>query len=235
MRQINAPIKHNANIKKRLQGLFLSFSEDDHPTLELLLEDVAVKRLKPGQEIYRIGSICDSFLLLLTGTVRVQLSSPRGRQITLRRLGPGDHCSLTTSCLLGRSVYPADAISESHGEAVAISRETFHRAFEQSPGFRRFVLEGYAFSHANLIARIEQLAFVPIDTRLSNALLDFHEKGEDRVTHQELAVELGTAREVVSRRLKQFESEGWVRLARGRITVSDRNSLRQLGNPCYLD
>ena len=112
----------------------------------MLLGDAAVKRLKPGQEIYRIGSVCDSFL-----------------------------------------------------------------------------------------ARIEQLAFVPIDTRLSNALLDFHEKGEDRVTHQELAVELGTAREVVSRRLKRFESEGWIRLSRGRITVSDRRGLRQLGNPRYLD
>ena len=76
---------------------------------------------------------------------------------------------------------------------------------------------------------------VPIDTRLSNALLDFHKKGEDRVPHQELAVELGTAREVVSRRLKQFESEGWIRLSRGRITVSDRNGLQQLGEPRYLD
>ena len=173
--------------------------------------------------------------MLLDGTIRVQLSSSRGRQITLCRLAPGDFCGLTTSCLLGRTEYTADAISESHGEAVAVSREAFHKAFERSPGFRRYVLQGYSANYANFIARIEQLAFVPIDTRLSNALLDFHRKGEDRVTHQELAVELGTAREVVSRRLKQFESEGWIRLSRGRITVSDKNELQRLGEPGYLD
>ena len=150
-------------------------------------------------------------------------------------MAPGDYCSLATSCLLGRSAYPADAISESRGEAVTVSREAFHKALEHSPSFRRYVLEGYSVNHANLIAKIEQLAFVPIDTRLSNVLLDFHRKGEDRVTHQELAVELGTAREVVSRRLKQFESEGWIRLSRGRITVSDRDGLRQFGEPRYLD
>jgi len=212
-----------------LQRLFSYFSEDGDSTVDMLLEDAAVKCLKPGQVVYRIGSVCDSFLMLLAGAVRVQLSSPRGRQITLCRMSPGDYCGLTTSCLLGRSTFPADAISESHGEAVAVSREAFHRTLENSSSFRRYILEGFSMNHANFIAKIEQLAFVPIDTRLSNALLDFHKKGEDRVTHQELAVELGTAREVVSRRLKQFESEGWIRLSRGRITVSDRNGLQQLG------
>jgi len=190
---------------------------------------------QPGQLVYHIGSVCDSFLILLAGTVRVQLSSSRGRQVTLCRIAPGDHCSLTTSCLFSHSGYPADAIAESRGEAVVITEEDFHKALKYSPGFRRYVFDGYSASLVNFIAKIEQLSFVSIDTRLSNALLDFHKKGEDRVTHQELAVELGTAREVVSRRLKHFESEGWIRLARGRITVSDRSGLRKLGEPCYLD
>lgn len=191
--------------------------------------------LQPGQLVYHIGSVCDSFLILLTGTVRIQLSSPRGRQVTLCRIAPGDYCSLTTSCLLSRSPYPADAIAESCGEAVVVTQECFHKALQYSPGFRRYVFEGFSKSLVKYTAKIEQLAFVPIDTRLSNALLDFHKKGEDRVTHQELAVELGTAREVVSRRLKHFETEGWIRLARGRITVSDRNGLQKLGEPRYLE
>ena len=107
-----------------------------------------------------------------------------------------------TSCLLDGSAYPADAIAERHGEAVVISREAFHTALQLSPGFRRYIFDGYSMNFANFVRKIEQLAFVPVDARLSNALLDFHNKGEDRVTHQELAVELGTAREVVSRRLK---------------------------------
>ena len=150
-------------------------------------------------------------------------------------MAPGDYCSLTTSCLLSRSPYPADAVAEIQGEAVVISRDAFHNALQSSPSFRHYVLSGYSINFENFVRKIEQLAFVPIDTRLSNALLEFHSKGEDRVTHRELAVELGTAREVVSRKLKQFESEGWIRLSRGRITVSDRNGLQQLREPSYLD
>lgn len=229
------PIKCKADIKKRLQELLSFLSEDGGIAIDLLLKGATIMCFQPRQPVYHIGSVCDSFLILLAGTVQVQLSSSTGRQVTLCRIAPGEYCSLTTSCLFGHSDYPADAIAESRGEAVVITKEGFHNALQCSPGFRRYIFDGYSASLVKFIGKIEQLSFVPIDTRLSNTLLDFHKKGEDRVTHQELAVELGTAREVVSRRLKHFQSEGWIRLARGRITVSDRDGLQQLGEPGYLD
>lgn len=208
-----------------MRKLVPSLGEDNDPALDVLLADATIAQLLPQQFVFHSHSNCDSFLILLDGSFRVQLSSSGGREVTLYRVIPGDACALTASCLLNRVNYPAEAIAESTIEAIVITQESFHKALESSPGFRHYVFNVYSINITGIITKIEQLAFMSIDTRLSNALLDYHERGEDRVTHQELAAELGTAREVVSRRLKSFENVGWVRLSRGRIVVSDRTGL----------
>lgn len=227
--------KNRVNIKGRLQSLISCLNEAGDPALDVLLEGAMIVRLPPRQFVFDLGDVCDLFLILLAGTVRVQLASSRGREVTLYRIAPGDSCPVTISCLLNQDAYPAEAITESSIEAITITQESFHNALESSPGFRRYIFNGYSTNLTNIIAKIEQLAFMPIDTRLSNILLDLHEKGDNKVTHQELAGEVGTAREVVSRRLKYFESSGWIQCDRGRITVSDRNGLQVLVKPPQCD
>lgn len=230
----NASGEDLVTIKKRAQDLISRLAEGGDPALDVLLEDATTVRFCPQEFVFRSNAECDSFLIVLAGTFRVQLTSSGGRQATLYRIAPGESCMLTASCLLNRASYPAEAIAESAIEAIVITQESFHRALESSPEFRRYIFNVYSTNVTSIVAKIEQLTFFSIDARLSSALLSLHSNGEYKVTHQELAAELGTAREVVSRRLKHFEKVGWIRLARGRITVADRLGLQNHGVPALL-
>lgn len=192
------------------------------------LESGMPVRLKADQFIFRPGDSCESFLLLLDGQIRVQLISEDGKEVTLYRIGPGGSCVLTTSCLFSSEHYPAEAIAETDINALAFSRDVFEQTVESSAQFRRFVFDGFSQRLARVIGRMEELAFTTIDYRLAKALLDLHERDQTQVTHNALAVELGTAREVVSRHLKRMEQRGLVALARGAVTVLDPAELARM-------
>jgi len=185
--------------------------------------------------VFHAGDLCQAFLILLDGEVRVQLTSASGREVTLYRIGPGGSCILTTSCLLSNEHYPAEAIAESDVEALAIPVSSFQSALESSQWFRRFVFDGFSSRLTSVIQKIEQIAFTAIDVRLAAVLLDLDRKGVEKITHQDIAVELGTAREVVSRHLKRFESQGWVQLGRGQVSLTDRPQIEALARPSLGD
>lgn len=203
----------------------------DAIAVDQLLADAQVVNLDKGHFVFHMGDLCKAFLILLEGDVRVQLISPGGREVTLYRIGPGGSCILTTSCLLSHENYPAEAIAESGVRALAISTSSFQAALENSSWFRKFVFDGFSSRLTSVIQKIEDLAFTSIDARLATVLLDLDSKGIEGVTHQRIAAELGTAREVVSRHLKRFEADGLVRLGRGRVTVTDRDQLRTRAAP----
>lgn len=185
-----------------------------------------VLTLPAGTFAFRAGDACENYLLVLDGSVRVQKLAENGREITLYRLEGGDACVLTTSCLLAHERYPAEGVAETDVIAAAIPRPTFLHALDHSPGFRRFVFTGYGERLSDLILLVEEVAFGRIDSRLATRLLALAgESDMVETTHQELAAELGTAREVVSRQLKDFERRGLVRLLRGRIQIIDRHTL----------
>jgi CRP/FNR family transcriptional regulator len=215
----------------RLRALVPAFADADGPVLERLLVGAQLARLDGGQFVFRTGDRCEVFLILLSGEVRVQLTSAAGREVTLYRIGPGGSCILTTSCLLSHEHYPAEAIAEAPVEALAIPLATFRDALDGSAWFRQLVFDGFSSRLTNVIRKIEELAFTSIDARLAAALLDYEHKQVDQLTHQDLAVELGTAREVISRHLKRFEAQGWVRLGRGHIAILDCARLEALAAP----
>jgi len=210
-------------------------AEADEAVLQQLLGDARIVKLDHDRFVFHAGDLCEAFLILLDGEVRVQLTSANGREVTLYRIGPGGSCILTTSCLLSNEHYPAEAIAESDVEALAIPVASFQSALESSQWFRRFVFDGFSTRLTSVIQKIEQIAFTAIDVRLANVLLELDRQGVDKITHQDIAVELGTAREVVSRHLKRFESRGWVRLGRGQVTLVDRPPIEALGNPSLGD
>jgi CRP/FNR family transcriptional regulator len=196
--------------------------------LDRLLRSGIPVRLDAEQFVFRPGDSCESFLILLAGRIRVQLISEDGKEVTLYRIGPGGSCVLTTSCLFSSEDYPAEAIAETNIEALAFSRDVFEHTVEISPQFRRFVFDGFSQRLARVIARMEELAFTSIDYRLAMALIDLHQREQTQVTHNTLAVELGTAREVVSRHLKRMEKRGLIALARGKVTVLDPGELLRI-------
>jgi len=224
-----------SNLKSRLATAVPGLADADEAVLERLLENAQLVKLNHDRFVFHAGDLCQAFLVLLDGEVRVQLTSEGGREITLYRIGPGGSCILTTSCLLSDEHYPAEAIAESDVEALAIPVSSFQSALESSQWFRRFVFDGFSTRLTSVIQKIEQIAFTGIDARLAAVLLELDRKGVEKTTHQDIAVELGTAREVVSRHLKRFESSGWVRLGRGQVSIIDRPAIESLTRPALGD
>ncbi len=224
-----------SSLKSRLATVVPELEDAEEAVLDRLLENAQVVKLGNDRFVFHAGDLCQAFLILLDGEVRVQLTSESGREVTLYRIGPGGSCILTTSCLLSNEHYPAEAIAESDIEALAIPVSSFQLALEESQWFRRFVFDGFSSRLTSVIQKIEQIAFTAIDVRLAGVLLELDRKGVEKITHQDIAVELGTAREVVSRHLKRFESEGWVRLGRGQVSLVDRLKIEALSRPSFGD
>lgn len=194
-----------------------------------LLDAAAEVKVPAHATVFRQGDQCRNYLLIIEGSVKVITRAENGREIVLYRLGPGDSCVLTTSCLFGNSRYPAEGITETGVVALAIPADRFQHAVQQSGAFRHFVFASFSGHLGSLITLVEEVAFGRVDARLARHLLD-HSNGGDALpaTHQQLATELGTAREVISRQLKDFEQRQLVRLQRGSITLLDRDRLARL-------
>ncbi len=183
----------------------------------------------PGQVLFDTGDPCHAFLLIASGSLRVVQPAPDGRELLLYRLGAGDTCILTVSCLMGAKPYPARGISDTDLVGYALSRELFQQLLSQSETFRHFVFYFFAEKILGLIDLIETLAWSQLDRRLAALLL---EKGTMiQTTHQLLANEVGSVREVVSRVLKDLEQKGLVQLGRGQIAILDTAGLEKIARP----
>ena len=178
---------------------------------------------------YREGGACGAYVMRLAGQSRVYKMSASGREILLYRVHAGETCVITTTCLLGHSNYPASTIVEQPITDVIIPAAAFNQLMIDSAVFRTFVMTNYGALITDLIMLLDEVAFHSLDARLAKLLL---ETGSDIInrTHQLMADELGTAREVVSRQLKRFEQKGWVTLGRGHVEISDRVKLVKMSN-----
>ena len=179
--------------------------------------------------VFHQGDRCSHYMLVLDGDVKVLTRALNGREIVLYRLGAGDSCVLTTSCLFGNARYPAEGITETAVTALTIPAAAFQRALQDSAAFREFVFQSFSAHLASVISLVEEVAFGRLDSRLARLLLDRCTPGlEVSATHQMLATELGSTREVISRLLKELEMQGNVVLRRGCIHILDRAALERL-------
>lgn len=184
---------------------------------------------KAGTHVFGAGHIPDRLMLLLEGTVRVSQTSEKGREIVLYRVEAGQSCVLTTACLLAHEAYSAEGVAETDIRAITIPRAVFDELLTVSSDFRDFVFAAYARRITDLFRVIDDVAFGKIDVRLAERLIDLSGESSDlKVTHQQLATELGTAREVISRQLSDFQKRGWVKQSRGHIVLSDQQALERL-------
>ena len=203
---------------------------DLEPVAKAMLSKAArIVEAPTGTIGYSEGTPCNAYVLRLAGQSRVYKISSGGREILLYRVAAGETCVLTTTCLLGRSDYPASTVVEEPIRDVIVPAATFHQLMIESAVFRRFVMENYGALISDLIVLLDEVAFHSLDARLAKLLLEASvaDRPVDR-THQQLAAELGTAREVVSRQLKRFEQKGWVALGRGHVELLDRAALERL-------
>ena len=197
------------------------------PTLlaSVLAQETHVLQLPAAQPLFDEGQPCMGFPMVLAGEVRVARGDPQGRSLELYRVGPGELCVASTSCLFGQTMLVAHGHTVGPTELALLSPDGFDAWTAVAP-FRRFVFGLFADRLADLMALAEAVAFQRLDQRLASALL-----GHGAVVHgtqQALADELGTVREIVTRLLKRFERQGWVRTGRERVDILDAAALRAL-------
>jgi CRP/FNR family transcriptional regulator len=196
---------------------------------DLLTGESRVLSVPAGTVIFGPGKSAENLLLLLAGRVRVQQLSDAGREIVLYRVEAGQSCVMTTACMLAHEEYSAEGIAETDVRAAAIPRAVFDQLVSQSVAFRTFIFSAYSRRITDLFQVIEDIAFQRIDIRLAQRLLALaRDEGHVRATHQVLSVELGTAREVISRQLGEFQRRGWIAQSRGVVDLLDRPALERL-------
>ncbi len=179
--------------------------------------------------LYQDGEPCEHFILILSGTVKVEKISGSGQEIALYHLRPGHICELTTSCLMSGKCYHADAITETEVRAVLIPKAAFQKALAGSPQFQRYMYAAVEQGMSDLVSLLETVITTPMGARLAHYLIGQGRRANPiATTHYEIATELGTAREVVSRLLKELEDQGCIRRRRARIEVVDFDKLRAM-------
>ncbi|CAG0945819.1 MAG: hypothetical protein EFKGCFLK_02431 [Rhodocyclaceae bacterium] len=194
-----------------------------------LREDIAgagrAVTVPAGAMLFDERQPCQGFPFILAGAIRVAKVAANGRELPLYRVTPGETCIITSSCLLGNVPYNARGTTESETVLVLLPQALFNDLLAQAP-FRNFIFNLFAERMADLMRLVEEVAFRKLDQRLAALLL-----GKGRVvhaTHQQLADELGSVREMVSRLLKGFAEQGLVSLGREQIEIRDAAALRRI-------
>lgn len=175
-----------------------------------------------GSIIYGVGDQCEHLILLKKGQVRVYRPGEDGRAITLYHVGAGESCILTASCILNAQTFPAIAEIEQDVEGFAVPTKQMLQWLKTEPQWQQYIFSLLSQRMSELISLVDALAFRNLDARLAAWLLE-HSIDQHRIgiTHQNLAEELASSREVISRLLKEFEREGLIKLGRGEINMLD--------------
>lgn len=197
--------------------------------LEEILQAQAIMQLPAGAQVFTEAQSCQGFPLLLSGSIKVMKLAASGRELVLYRVMPGGSCIITSSCLLGHTDYNARGIAETPLTLLILPLAVFSRLMQEHPPFRDFVFHLFAERIAELMQLVEEVAFARLDQRLAKLILGRKEVVLN-VTHQQLADELGSVREIVSRLLKGFAAQGLVSLGREQLTVTDRSALQNIAS-----
>jgi CRP/FNR family transcriptional regulator len=189
------------------------------------LAQAQVVDLPEGTQIFSEGSACRQFPLVLEGSIRVAKVGD-GRELQLYRVAPGESCVLTSSCLVGGTEYPATGVAESDARLLVLPAHVFDELMARHAPFRQYVFSLFAERLTELMGLVEAVAFHKLDRRIAAALLGRGQRVA--LTHQQLADEIGSVREIVTRVLKSLADQGMVRLGRGSVEVVDAVALRRL-------
>lgn len=193
-----------------------------------MLQHAAIHQLPAGQTVCQQDQDCGYLPLLLTGRVRVFKLAESGREITLYRIEAGESCILTASCIMSSIPFPALAITETQVDTLLIPSKLVHEWLGKSMHWRTYLFGLLARRFADVISVVEEVAFRRMDARVASWLLENEASGKVHTTHQDMAIDLGSSREVISRILRDLENNQLVRRQRGEIRILQHSALRQL-------
>lgn len=183
-------------------------------------------RIPAGHDVFVEGDRVDAIALLLSGVVRVYKIGETGREITLYRFGLGESCILTANAILSQQSFPAVATVEREAEAVMVPANSFREWVRRDDLWREFVFDLLSHRLSSVMALVDEVAFRRMDVRVASLLQErARRQNPIHITHQKIAAELGSSREVISRILEDFASQGLIRVTRGAVDVLDQESL----------
>jgi CRP/FNR family transcriptional regulator len=211
--------------RSRLLQLYPMLRELPAAELDNLLAAAGTMRPPAGTMVFDENQPCRGFPLLLSGSIRVIKAAPSGRELQLYRVNPGESCILTSGCLLGHTRYQARGVAEAELEMVLLPANSFYELLGKHESFRNYVFNLFSERLTDMMQLVSAVAFQKLDQRLAKLLIG--KPSPIHTTHQALADELGSAREIVSRLLKGFADHGWVELGREQIIINDATALKK--------
>ena len=194
----------------------------------LLLSGSRQQKYAAGTVFDHGGGECSDVEIITSGRARVYISSPDGKEITLYRILDSDFCMMSVACMLHGINFGISLETETDCEILRIPSEIYRQLLDTNPAVKSFTLELVSSRFSDVMWLLEQLVFSNMGKRLAGALIEQSVLAGSTVldiTHERIAADLGTAREVVTRLLKQFQLDGWVSLSRGRIEITDEKAL----------
>ena len=217
--------------ENHIQQLLTNYSFLDNPDSDLM-NDIksygTFKKIDKGEYIFLENDNCNYFSFIISGEVRVFKAGETGREITLYRFGTGESCILTLSCLLGNNHFPAIAVTEDDIEAILVPSKIIREWFTSHQSFRDYAFDILSKRLSDVIMVINEIAFKRVDERVSEYLINHSDsEGSLNTTHKNIAVDLGTSREVITRVLKEMESSGILIISRGKIDITNIDGLRK--------
>jgi CRP/FNR family transcriptional regulator len=198
---------------------FPAFRSSPETMLKDLLTAGRRQLIPAGRQIYHEGDACSAIAFVLAGGIRVYKLGQTGREITLYEIGPGETCILNASCILTDQNYPAHAVTAEETDLLLVPSAEFRRLVSDHETMRGFVFTLLSRRLSGVMELVEEVAFGRMDERLAEYLVARSADNRLETTHQKIANDLGTSREVVSRLLKDLERKGKVRLSRNEITM----------------
>ena len=197
-----------------------------HQLIRDFKDNAYFAKIPSGRDIFVEGDQVDGIALMMSGVVRVYKLGETGREITLYRFGEGESCVITANAILNQQDFPAIAQVEQDAEAVMIPAEVFSNWVKQYDPWRDFVFGLVSDRLASVMEIVDEVAFQRMDRRVASFLLNRSElQNPILITHQEIANEIGSSREVISRLLEDFSNRELVRLSRGEIQILDFEGL----------
>lgn len=214
---------------EQVVGLFPHFQDVEPQLLTELRDHAYFAHIAAGENVFGFGDEVSAIALLVSGTVRVYKISETGREITLYRFSSGESCILTANAILNNQAFSAIATIEQDADAIMIPSEVFRAWVDRYGSWRDFVFELLSQRLLIVMEIVEEVAFGRLDSRVASLLLA-RAKSENPIpiTHQEIAAELGSSREVISRVLGGFASQGWIELGRGTIDIRNNEALEMI-------
>jgi CRP/FNR family transcriptional regulator, anaerobic regulatory protein len=199
---------------------------------ELFATQTINRRFAPGDILFEEGFTCNNIFFVLKGSVRILKMSEDGREVTLYRIREGDLCLMTAYCIMTETDFPAVAQVEEPTEVVALPASVFRQLATEIPELQNYVFANVLDRLKDVVQVVENITFTSMRERLARFLAELTVQRSSsalKITHEELALEIGSAREVVSRTLKELEGEGILRLSRGQVQVLSAGRLKEIG------